>query len=116
MKELHMSHLFNRGILTAVFTLFALGTASMAHADVLFHNITDQPIVFSMSCNGNGFDEYTVAPGGDQQLYCTNGSPSAQVKIITNDGDHDEVVHAIVWNGQRYELGYDEDGDVNIWS
>jgi len=113
MKELQMSYLLNHRIFSAVFALFALGAAPMAHADVYFHNIADQPIVFSVSCNGTGSNEFTVAGNGDQQIYCTNGSQAAQVEIRTDDGT---VVHAIVWNGRSYELGYDEDGDVNIWS
>lgn len=111
-----MSYLSNRRISTAVFALFTLGSASMAHADVLFHNVTDQPIVFSVACTGTAPNEFTVAPGGDEQIYCSNGAQSAQVEIRTNHGSYDEVVHAVVWDGQGYELDYDDDGDVNIES
>ncbi len=106
---------FNRKLSTAAFALFALASASAAHADVFFDNITHQPVVFTISCDGAGSDAYTVAPGGQQALYCNNGSAAAVVEIRTDRGDgSDDVVDATVWDGGRYELGYDDDGDVNI--
>jgi hypothetical protein len=83
---------------------------------VLFHNVTEQPIVFSVACTGTAPNEFTVARGGDEHIYCSNSAQSAQVIIRTNHRSYDEVVQAVVWDGPGYEHGYDDDGDVNIES
>jgi hypothetical protein len=110
-----MSTIFVTRRVVIAAALLTLGAASAARADVRFHNVTDQPIHFSITCDGDGKDTWTVAPHSSKDLYCNNGSHAAQVVIRTDHGNHDEVVRATVWDGREYKLGYDTDGDVNIW-
>ena len=110
-----MSTIFNGRRVVFAAALLTMASASAARADVRFHNLTDQPIHFSMNCDGSGADDWTVGPYGTKNLYCTNGSDSAEIVIRTDHGDRDEVVRATVWDGRGYDLGYDRDGDVNIW-
>jgi hypothetical protein len=95
--------------------LMTLGAVSAARAEMMFRNSTDQPVHFSISCDGDGQDHWTVAPYGTRSLFCNNGSRAAVVEIVTTHGGYDDVVHYTVWDGQTYKLGYDRDGDVNMW-
>jgi hypothetical protein len=110
-----MSTMFNSRRVVFAATLLTMGTVSAARADMRFHNVTDQPIHFSISCADEEMDTWTVEPWTTKALYCDNGSPSAEVVIRTDHGTHDEVVRATVWDGRGYNLGFDGDGDVNIW-
>jgi hypothetical protein len=98
----------------AAAALLMFGAVSGANAAVLFHNTTDRPIIFGITCGGQAFDRWTVAPYDSKSIYCTNGLYPALVEIRTNRGDHDEVVRALVRDGALYDLYYDRDGDVNI--
>jgi hypothetical protein len=110
-----MSTILNSRRVLFAAALLSLGAVSAARADVRFHNETDQPVHFSITCNGDEADTWTISPHGTKDLYCDNGSSAAMVEIRTDHGNHDEVVHATVWDGSAYVLGFDDDGDVNIW-
>jgi hypothetical protein len=86
-----------------------------AHANMVFRNTTDRALRFEITCNDGRVDLWTVAPYGYRSLYCNNGSPVARVRIRTNHGDDVMVVRTTVYDGLSYVLGYDRDGDVNIW-
>ena len=99
-----------------VAAVLALGlTAGAARADVLFHNDTDRPVHFGLSCTTNGQDKWTVAPHKTASIYCNNGNETPRVEIRTTHGDQDMVVRGTVHDGVSYRLGYDNDGDMNIF-
>ena len=104
----------NRLLAAAICALAVSGAATVAQADVLFHNVTDQTLHFSMTCNGTGQDDYTIDPHSSGSLYCKNGSDAAVVTIRTDHGGYDEVVRAVVYDGSSYRLGYDGQGDVSL--
>ncbi len=94
----------------------AVGMTSAARADVLFHNTTGHTVFFSVTCDGNGVDQWTLAPYGNRSLVCNNGAPEMRVFIKTAHGPDTVTVRATVWDGRTYNLGYDGDGDVSIAS
>lgn len=101
-------------IAAAIGVLAFVGVATGAKADVRFHNVTDQTLHFSMTCNGRAMDDWTITPYSSGSIDCTNGSSDAIVQIRTSHGRYDEVVRAVVHDGYSYRLGYDQDGDVSI--
>jgi hypothetical protein len=116
MQESSMSTIFtSRLVAFGAAALLTAGVASTARADVAFRNVTGEPIHFGFSCDGYGQDAWTVAPYRTLSIYCNNGSRVATVEIRTAHRHHDEVVRSTVWDGRTYELGFDGDGDVNIW-
>jgi hypothetical protein len=98
----------------AVAGLVTLGGARAAKADVIFHNLTTQPIHFTMACTSGGGDAWTIDPLASGAIYCKNDSPAAVVVIRTNHGGYDEVVRRVVVDGSSYNIGYDRAGDVSI--
>jgi hypothetical protein len=111
-----MAHTFViRTVAATCGALALVGLTTVANASVLFHNTTDQTLHFSMTCNGAGYDPWTIAPHSTGSIACTNDSPLAQVEIRTDRDDGSvTVVRAAVFNGDAYALGYDREGDVNI--
>jgi hypothetical protein len=94
--------------------LALVAATTAARADVRFHNITGEALHFSITCTGNGNDDWSIAPYSSGAISCTNGSPVAVVTIRTDRGPVDDVVRAVVHDGFSYRLGYDNTGDVSI--
>jgi opacity protein-like surface antigen len=95
--------------------LAAMSTA--AHASIRFTNATDNSVVFELQCEGSStVDSWRLAPRGHTGIYCTNGADVAAIRIHTrhNDGTASQVVTGRVYDGIRYALSYDEDGDVTF--
>jgi hypothetical protein len=99
----------------ATAAVLSCGMVGAANADMIFHNSTDVPIHFGITCTGDHFDWRTVSPHATDSLVCVSGSERAMVEIRTDRGSVDHVVHAIVHDGDRYRLDYDGEGDVNIF-
>ena len=110
-----MNRITSRFFSVALGGFALIGVSSVAHADMLFHNITDETLYFGLSCNGSGIDQWAIAAHDTRSIVCRNGSSVASVEIRTRerDGGH-AVVHATVYNGVGYDLGFDDDGDVSI--
>ena len=108
------SRLIDIGLVATVLIISTL-MATTAHANMVFRNITDRTLRFEITCNDGRTDLWSVAPYAYRSLYCNNGSPVARVRIRTNHGYDEMVVRMTVYDGQAYVLGYDRDGDVNIW-
>lgn len=103
------------GPFAAVLAVSAVAVPA-AHADMVFRNATGRTLHFEITCNGNVMDGWSLAPYGWRSIYCKNGSQVAAVRIRTDRNDGNEmVVRTTVYDGQAYVLGYDRDGDVNIW-
>ena len=105
--------------ISRIAALAFFGAASMAivpaaKADMVFHNVTDRPLHFEISCGGSGTDEWTVSPHGMRSLYCNNGAQVAEVRILTDHDTYETVVRDTVWDGAVYNIGYDGEGDVNL--
>jgi hypothetical protein len=101
--------------LGAVVSIGAIG--SQAHADALFHNSTDQTVIFSMQCGDNAtVDRWAIAPGADLSLYCTNPDQvtDAIVEVWTSRPPYIDVVRGAVYDGETYDFFYDSAGDVDI--
>ena len=88
--------------------------APHAQAAVAFRNITNRPLKFVMDC-GNGQDLWRINPGASANIRCNNDAPAARVVIHTDHNGQDVVVRAVVYDGLAYRIGYDTDGDVNIF-
>lgn len=92
-----------------------IGMSSAAHASIGFTNTTDTTVVFELQCPDSTLDTWRLAPRGRTSIYCTNGAEAAAIRIRTHHRDgHGEVVTGVVYDGVRYALTYDDDGDVTF--
>ena len=95
--------------------LAVTGFASVARADVVFANATDQDVVFTFHCPGGANDRWTVPSGDRLSLYCRNGASSATVRIVTDEDSGDRmIVSGRVYDGRSYRIDYDAEGDVSF--